>query len=72
MKRAKNAGTAQVVGRSGRTGCSISDDLGKPLDQVSRAWIRRPVTLLLWPLLLVATVLIRPIEESIKWFRDCW
>ena len=51
-----------------RTPCSICEDLNRPLDNVFRAWIRRPVTILLLPLLLVGAV----VFATRDWIHDCW
>ena len=51
---------------------SFLQEFEYPLDKVQRKWIRRPITLLFSPILIIAGALFGAFEMGKQWFDECW
>ena len=51
---------------------SFFQEFDYPLDKVQRKWLRRSVTLLLSPILIIAGALFGAFEMGKQWFDECW
>ncbi len=51
---------------------SFFQEFDYPLDKVQRNWLRRIVTLLLSPILIIAGALFGAFEMGKHWFDECW
>ena len=51
---------------------SFFQEFEYPLDKVQRKWLRRSVTLLLSPIIIIAGALFGSFEMGKQWFDECW
>ena len=51
---------------------TFKEDWNSPLNEVERAWIRRPVVLIFTPFIIIAGAISGIIELCGKIYEDCW
>ncbi len=51
---------------------SFFQEFDYPLDKIQRKWLRRSITILFSPILIIGGALFGAFEMGKKWFDECW